>query len=163
MPESVRIIMTAYSDMEDVILAINQGHVFRFIKKPWDDQTFKSEIRTAIEYSNLTSKLAEITETKDSHQDRERLQGALELAGAVCHEFAQPLQVISGYCGLLTEKKGLLEDPLHARDCLHIIQQQVDRMGVMLLKIMRIKTYKTKTYIRSTRVVDIEGASSETG
>lgn len=36
-PESIRILMTGYADMQAAIDAINRGEVYRFITKPWND------------------------------------------------------------------------------------------------------------------------------
>src|SRR5690554_8010100 len=34
-PEIVRVLFTGYSNISDVIDAINEGHVYRYISKPW--------------------------------------------------------------------------------------------------------------------------------
>lgn len=44
-PKPVRMLITGYTDVESVIDAINRGHVFRYIKKPWVEE----EIRAAVE------------------------------------------------------------------------------------------------------------------
>ena len=36
-PNSVRILLTGHADMETAIKAINDGQVYRFLTKPWDD------------------------------------------------------------------------------------------------------------------------------
>lgn len=46
-PEAVRILITGYTDVEDIIQAINKGHIYRYITKPWSE----AEIRVAIENS----------------------------------------------------------------------------------------------------------------
>jgi two-component system, sensor histidine kinase and response regulator len=46
--EPVRMLITGYSDIESVIDAVNKGHIFRYIKKPWTD----TDIRSAIEEGN---------------------------------------------------------------------------------------------------------------
>ena len=51
--------------------------------------------------------LSDLTEKNRAARDRlqkEKLEGVLEIAGAVCHEFNQPMQVISGYCELLMKE-----------------------------------------------------------
>ena len=51
--------------------------------------------------------LADLTEKNRAARNRmqkEKLEGVLETAGAVCHEFNQPLQVISGYTELIAMK-----------------------------------------------------------
>ncbi|RYE25834.1 MAG: hybrid sensor histidine kinase/response regulator [Sphingobacteriales bacterium] len=44
-PKPVRMLITGYTDIESVIGAINKGHVYRYIKKPWEEQ----DLRVAIE------------------------------------------------------------------------------------------------------------------
>ncbi len=44
-PKPVRMLITGYTDVESVIGAINKGNVYRYIKKPWEEQ----ELRVAIE------------------------------------------------------------------------------------------------------------------
>lgn len=43
-PHAERIMITGYSEPEDIMAAINQGHVYRYILKPWTS----SELRIAI-------------------------------------------------------------------------------------------------------------------
>ena len=40
-PDAVRIILTGYTDVEDLMDAINEGHVHRYITKPWDPFTLQ--------------------------------------------------------------------------------------------------------------------------
>lgn len=87
---------------------------------------------------------------------RERLQGVLEMAGAVCHELNQPMQVIVSYCGLLLRDISY-DNALYAY--IEKIQQQVDRMEEVTQKLMGVKTYQTKEYIEGIKVIDIDKAS----
>jgi response regulator RpfG family c-di-GMP phosphodiesterase len=36
-PDAVRVLLTGYSDMESTTKAINEGEIFRYVTKPWDD------------------------------------------------------------------------------------------------------------------------------
>lgn len=54
-PNPVRMILTGYSDIASVILAINEGGVFRYITKPWQ----KEELRMAIEIARQVYELRE--------------------------------------------------------------------------------------------------------
>jgi response regulator RpfG family c-di-GMP phosphodiesterase len=47
-PETIRMILTGKADMQATIRAINEGEVFRFITKPWDDEELKITIRHAL-------------------------------------------------------------------------------------------------------------------
>jgi DNA-binding NtrC family response regulator len=52
-PEAIRIILTGYSDIDVAIQAINEGEVYRFLAKPWNDQELKLIIRKALEHYDL--------------------------------------------------------------------------------------------------------------
>lgn len=40
-PQTLRILLTGYADMQTAIRAINEGAVWRFLTKPWNDNEFK--------------------------------------------------------------------------------------------------------------------------
>ncbi len=88
---------------------------------------------------------------------REKLQGVLELAGAICHELNQPLMAVSGYAelGLLGMDKG---DPLYKK--LDNIKLQIERMGNITKNLMRITRYETMDYSGGKRIIDIDRAST---
>lgn len=52
-PETLRILLTGQADMVKTVSAINQGEVYRFIAKPWDNDELLLNIRNAIEYQYL--------------------------------------------------------------------------------------------------------------
>ncbi len=53
-PHTIRIILTAFTDTGEVLDAINLGHVYRYITKPWDTKDFTVIIRQALDYYTLT-------------------------------------------------------------------------------------------------------------
>ena len=63
-PQAVRMLFTGFADLESIIAAINQGHIFGFLKKPWQPEALEAAVRqAALEYDRLT-----VTE-----RERERL------------------------------------------------------------------------------------------
>ncbi len=46
-PESMRILLTGYSDLESVLQSVNVGEVFRYVRKPWQPDTLKSIVALA--------------------------------------------------------------------------------------------------------------------
>ncbi len=52
-PDSIRMILTGFSDVEAVIQAINKGRVYRYITKPWDRDDLKITIDKALESYHL--------------------------------------------------------------------------------------------------------------
>ena len=52
-PNIIRILITGYSELRDVIISINEGNIYRYITKPWDLTDLKSSVREAFEKSYL--------------------------------------------------------------------------------------------------------------
>ncbi|MBF2003535.1 MAG: response regulator [Synechococcales cyanobacterium M58_A2018_015] len=52
-PDSIRIILTGYTDVDDLVEAINSGKVFKYVTKPWNDQELKAVVRQAIDTHNV--------------------------------------------------------------------------------------------------------------
>ncbi len=48
-PESIRIILTGYTEVDDLMDAINEGHVHRYVTKPWDPFSLKEMLRSELE------------------------------------------------------------------------------------------------------------------
>src|SRR5262245_38462621 len=49
-PHIVRILATAYSDLESAIAAVNTGSVYKFITKPWDPALLDQTLRRGLEF-----------------------------------------------------------------------------------------------------------------
>ena len=53
-PQAIRMLFTGFADLESIVAAINQGHVFQFLKKPWRPEELQEAVRlAAIEYDRL--------------------------------------------------------------------------------------------------------------
>jgi len=61
-PEPIRILLTGYSDINAVIDAINRGHVYKYIQKPWMDDDLRINIEKAFEIYALRRENRELTE-----------------------------------------------------------------------------------------------------
>ncbi|MEB3282781.1 MAG: SpoIIE family protein phosphatase [Lyngbya sp.] len=48
-PDTIRILLTGYTDVEDLVEAINSGQVFKYITKPWSPEALKSVVQQASE------------------------------------------------------------------------------------------------------------------
>jgi len=53
-PETVRIMLTGFADSEATIKAINEGHVYAYINKPWEPEELKQVVKRAVEHHALT-------------------------------------------------------------------------------------------------------------
>jgi response regulator RpfG family c-di-GMP phosphodiesterase len=113
-PDVLRIILSGYTEVDSITEAINEGSVYKFFLKPWNDHNLKLEIRQALEQYDLiqvnrdlhekflakNNELKRINENLE-HAVRERTQTlefqnqALQLSQAVLEELPLPILGIS--------------------------------------------------------------------
>lgn len=90
-PEVVRVIITAYSDLEATVDAINRAHVNRFIKKPWT----REELTAVMEESILTYQNGQlIKEMQGRLMQLDRVASVGVLASSIAHDLNQILNLI---------------------------------------------------------------------
>ena len=82
-PQIVRVLTTAYADLDAAVEAVNRGEIYRYILKPWDIEMLRSELRSAMDLY-----------LRRRHE-RELLQARrgtmLTLAAQIAHELRTPL------------------------------------------------------------------------
>ena len=54
-PETVRIILTGFADADATIQAINDGHIYAYVNKPWETDELKQTVKRAVEHNGLTT------------------------------------------------------------------------------------------------------------
>lgn len=101
----------------------------------------------------------DVTEAKRSEGEklkREKLQAAMETAGAVCHEMSQPLQAILTVIELM-QAEGPDSQAWPRR--LDSLRQQVERLTRTTKQLSELTDFKTKAYINQVRILDLDQAS----
>ncbi|MBD2006021.1 MULTISPECIES: response regulator [Cyanophyceae] len=58
-PDTVRIILTGFTDVEDLVEAINSGQVYKYITKPWDPNELKAVVQRAADTYDLLKQRTE--------------------------------------------------------------------------------------------------------
>lgn len=148
-PDIIRIIVTAYSDSDTILQAINQGKVYHFITKPWNNTELKNIIKRAVETYNLRrDKLqlvsylqkvnVELSEAKEKAEESDKLKSSF-LAN-ISHEIRTPLNAIVGFSNLLISEDtkpeirkqfvSIIEDS--SNDLLNIIEDILDTSKIEL-------------------------------
>ncbi|MEM9003073.1 MAG: SpoIIE family protein phosphatase [Cyanobacteria bacterium P01_F01_bin.86] len=77
-PDTIRIVLTGYTDVEDLVEAINSGKVFRYITKPWNPEQLKSVVTQASETYKVVKK-----RTRDLIQALKRESFLNDVMGAI--------------------------------------------------------------------------------
>jgi signal transduction histidine kinase len=90
-PDTVRILITAYSDLTDAINAINRGQVRGYLRKPWEPEQLKTTLREALEVYETRRKVRELERRL---LETERVYSLGVVAASVAHELRNPLTAL---------------------------------------------------------------------
>jgi len=126
--------------------ALFKAHVI--ITSPRQENPLESTIVTIVDISQRE-------EARKEKMRREKLQGVLEMAGAICHEINQPLQTILGYSTLFEDNEAISQEDLLK------IKKQAIRIGDITRRLSNITRYKTVEYPGDTRIIDIWGSGAD--
>lgn len=91
-PEVVRMIVTAYADLQATVEAINSGAVARYIMKPWTEERMRTELQNGLRAYELAQLI------RESHARLLRADQQTDVAVALCrqvHELVNPLVALS--------------------------------------------------------------------
>lgn len=91
-PETVRVLITAYSDAHAAIDAINRGRVRRYLKKPWEPGELKAEVLDGIDRYLTQRRLKELERRLIQ---TERVYALGIVAAGIGHELRNPISWIS--------------------------------------------------------------------
>ncbi len=92
-PRSVRVLLTGYSDLAAIVGSINDGEVYRFISKPWDNRELQTivveAVTIALELADTKTVAAELPRHMDAgvlvlDKDEEIFRVVRELIGDLC-------------------------------------------------------------------------------
>ena len=79
-PDTMRLLLTGYSDISSTVDAINRGEIYRYIAKPWDDSELLLTIREALEQRRLVTENKRLLAlTQRQNEQLQELNESLEL------------------------------------------------------------------------------------
>jgi serine phosphatase RsbU (regulator of sigma subunit)/FixJ family two-component response regulator len=144
-PDTIRIVLTAYTDVKDLVDAINSGKVFKYITKPWNQQQLHAVVKQAAETYQIVKQR---TENLQRALRRESIFNTVTTAIRESLDYASMLQTIvkaigqsfQASCGLLhpVEADQILPQHVHYLDL-----SRTDQTPETLLETMRVEMFPT--------------------
>ncbi len=102
-PDTMRIMMTAYSDLEAAIDGINRGQVHLYLRKPWEPVQLKQVLTQAVERYRAVRWANELERRM---RGTERMYALGVIAMGVAHELRGPLTALTMNLELIGELLG---------------------------------------------------------
>src|SRR5450432_451440 len=157
-PDTIRLLITAYSDIRAAIDAINCGHVRRYLKKPWLPEELRNEVREALDAYRLKRE-------RDALDIRlrqtERVYALGVVAASIGHELKTPIGWITNNLSYMQRELRHLHKPLD-RERISALLEEVDasltdtRAGVeRLLEIVHGIEAASRVNVADEQIVDL--------
>jgi len=132
-PSTVRMILTGFSDMDAIIEAINDGHVYAYITKPWEPDQLKQLMKQAVEHYDLTVENERLVASlKHANAFLEAVMDHLD-TGAIAVDSKGVIQAVNRpireYLGLRGDLHGRPLDEMCEVHCLEAIAAATDRIA----------------------------------
>jgi DNA-binding response OmpR family regulator len=141
-PEIPIVVLTGFDDEALATAAVKEGAQDYLVKGQIDGKLLVRSIRYAFERMRAEKALRKNYALKNIQQ----------LAGAVCHEFSQPLQTLSGCLSLIETNEN--------NEYIELCRKMVFRITELLSHLRQITDLKKQNYL-SSQIFDIKGSSSK--
>ncbi len=164
-PDAIRMLFTGYADIQAVISAVNEGHIFRYILKPWDTSELEGIIRQGVEQYNLVAERNRlVTELQAANVQLVRANDELALADRLkssfievaSHEFNTPITLVLGFAELLQ-----ICNPSRSEQEQEILRhittsgKQLARLVTNMLTLLRADDFQQTLITKSANLADV--------
>src|SRR5512136_2858899 len=142
-PRIIRILVTAYADMEAAIAAVNTGAIYKYITKPWDPPQLESTLKRALEFFMVQRERDQLLREKMSVLHNlmiaDRIVSLGLLAAGLSHHIRNALVAVKTFLDLAPAKLreehlelSSLRNPDFWRDYYENVQGQIAKINNML-------------------------------
>src|SRR6058998_1757542 len=142
-PRIVRILATAYSDMDAAIAAVNTGAIYKFVTKPWDPPQLDATLKRALEFFIVQQERDQLLKEKLSVLHNmmiaDRIVSLGLLAAGLSHHIRNSLVAVKTFLDLAPSKLreenldvDALRNPDFWKDYYHHVQAQLCRINSLL-------------------------------
>ena len=101
--KTVRVLITAYTDMDALVRSINHGRIFAYLQKPWNPEELERVVGEAVEYRGECERcLVKLDQLKMINSDlTEKMDDLRSFSHIVAHDLKEPLRTIAAFTDVL--------------------------------------------------------------
>lgn len=142
-PRIIRILATAYADMDAAIAAVNTGAIYKYVTKPWDPPQLENTLKRGLEFFMVQRERDQLLKEKMSVLHNmmiaDRIVSLGLLAAGLSHHIRNSLVAVKTFLDLAPakmeeEKMDLdgLRNPDFWKEYYHNVQGQLEKINNML-------------------------------
>src|SRR5688572_30111894 len=142
-PRIVRILATAFSDMDAAVAAVNTGAIYKYVTKPWDPPQLDATLKRAMEFFIVQRErdqlLKEKLATLHNMMIADRMMSLGLLAAGLSHHIRNSLVAVKTFLDLAPSKlkeeqvdAAVLKNPEFWRDYYSNVQDQIEKINDLL-------------------------------
>ncbi|MCA8917883.1 MAG: response regulator [Planctomycetes bacterium] len=137
-PGIIRVLTTAYSDLDSAIEGVNSGAIYKYIVKPWDVRDLRGVLLRAMDFFIVQRQRDSLLREKLSVLQRmmvsDRIRSLAVLAAGLSHHIRNSMSALKTFLDLMPEKleaevsQGTLRDPSYWQDVWQSAQVESKRV-----------------------------------
>ncbi|MFH2008755.1 MAG: response regulator [bacterium] len=176
-PDTVRVLVTAYPELDEAIKAINQGQIRRYVTKPWEPDELRALVAQEVDHYELirqnralvaelrthNTELASVNaELADANRELQRLDNVrTDLLTNVSHELRTPLVSVRGYADLmLSGRMGSIND--QQSRALQVIGTNVSKLVSLIEDLLDLSRMDQGAWLVTPEQLDLALVLEET-
>ncbi|MCA8913179.1 MAG: response regulator [Planctomycetes bacterium] len=170
-PNIIRVLTTAYSDLDSAIDAVNTGAIYKYIVKPWDVRELRGVLLRAMDYFIVTRQRDALLREKLSVLQRlmvqDRVHSLAVLAAGLSHHIRNSMSALKTFLDLMPEKlsaevdSGSLRDPGYWQDVWESAQIESRRVLKLVENVSEIVVKPNEKFESFVAPQDLANAAIE--
>ncbi len=172
-PRTIRILVTAYSDIDAAIDAVNSGAIYKYIRKPWDMAELEVTLKRGLEFFMVQQERDQLMREKLSvlhdMMITDRVISLGVLASGLGHYVRNSLVAVRTFLDLAPEKlqeenlnMERMRNPNFWTDFYDHVQQQIQRIGDLLGSLVEVSEHTTSPFRDEVHLDDVINRARET-
>jgi len=171
-PRVIRILATAYADMDAAIAAVNSGAIYKYVTKPWDPAQLEETLKRSLEFFIVQRERDQLLREKMSVLHNmmisDRIVSLGLLAAGLSHHIRNALVAVKTFLDLapakMAEEKmdlNSLRNPDFWKEYYQNVQGQIEKINNLLKDLWTASEKPAFEFADEVRVRDVVASSVE--
>jgi two-component system probable response regulator PhcQ len=167
-PRVIRVLVTAYADMDAAIAAVNSGAIYKYVSKPWDPPQLEQTLKHGLEFFIVQSERDQLLREKMSVLHNmliaDRIVSLGLLAAGLSHHIRNSLVAVKTFLDLapvkMNEEKSELQglrNPEFWKDYHQNVQSQIEKINALLKDLWTASSNPTTPFNDQVSLYQIVG------